>query len=180
MSNYDAISRAERNYLSPRFLEQANNQILSYFKKRENSWGSIKEVEVPISLVKENYVLSGRVDLLEGKDGKYEIIDFKTEKKPDLFKDKDKIDKTRKQLEIYAHILEERYGYEISKLKVYYTSEELSNPIIEFKKDKHSIQNTIKYFDHIVNKIENKEFSSKPEDNNIGRNSDIRYYLKML
>ena len=180
MSNYDAISRAERNYLSPRFLEQANNQILSYFKKREYSWGSIKEVEVPISLVKENYVLSGRVDLLEGKDGKYEIIDFKTEKKPDLFKDKDKIDKTRKQLEIYAHILEERYGYEISKLKIYYTSEELSNPIIEFKKDKHSIQNTIKYFDHIVNKIENKEFSSKPEDNNIGQNSDIRYYLKML
>lgn len=180
MSNYDAISRAERNYLSQRFLDTANKQILNYFEKREYNWRSVKEVEIPISLVKDNYVLSGKIDLLEGKDGKYEIIDFKTEKKPDLFKDKHRIDKTRKQLEIYAHILEERYGYEIDKLKIYYTSEESSNPIIEFKKDDKSIKKTMAYFDDIVSKIENKEFSSKPEDNNISRNSDIRYYLKML
>lgn len=182
MSNYDAISRAEKNYLSPRFLETAYEQIVSYYEKREGQWGIIKEAEIPISIVKEDYILSGKIDLLQGSDGKYEIIDFKTEKKPDIFNkdEKIKLERSRRQLEVYAHILEERYGYEITNLKIYYTSEKNSNPIIEFKKDKDSINKTIKYFDDIVKKIENKEFSVNPKDNNINRNSDLRYYLKMV
>lgn len=180
MSNYDAISRAERNFLSPRFLETAFDQIVSYYEKRSGEWGMLKEAEIPISIVKKDYILSGKIDLLQGQDGKYEIIDFKTEKKPDIFKEKKRLDRSRKQLELYAHILEERYGYEITKLKIYYTSEKNTNPIIEFKKDKESINKTISYFDEIVNKIENKEFSTNLEDNNISRNSDLRYYLKIV
>ncbi len=180
MSNYDAISRAERNYLSPRFLETAYEQIVSYYEKREGQWGIIKEAEIPISIVKKNYILSGKIDLLQGSDGKYEIIDFKTEKKPDMFKERERLERSKRQLEVYAHILEERYGYEITKLKIYYTSEKNTNPIIEFKKDKDAINKTIKYFDDIVKKIEDKEFSKDPKDNNINRNSDLRYYFKMV
>lgn len=180
MINYDSISRAEKNYLSPRFLNEAYQQILSYYEKRESNWESIKEAEIPISIVKENYILTGKVDLLQSENGEYEIIDFKTEKKPDIFKEKERIEKSKMQLEIYAYILEERYGLNISKLKIYYTSEQNSNPIIEFKKDNKSIHETIKYFDNIIKKIENKEFDNSPEKNRINRNSDLRYYLKIV
>lgn len=178
MINYDTISRREKKYLSPQFIETAYNQVLSYFEKRESQWGKIQEAEVPVSLVKENYILSGKIDLIQGENNTYEIIDFKTEKKPDLFRDKDKIDVARRQLEVYAHILQERYGYEISKLKLYYTSETNSNPIIEFNKNDFSINKTIEIFTGVVKQIEEKEFSGKAKDRNLCKNCDLRYYCR--
>jgi DNA helicase-2/ATP-dependent DNA helicase PcrA len=110
MINYETISRREKKYLSPRFLETAYEQVISYYEKRESQWGSIKEAEVRVSLVKKDYILTGKVDLIQGENNTYEIVDFKTEKKPDLFKDSEKIEVSRRQLEVYAHILKEKYG----------------------------------------------------------------------
>lgn len=176
--NYETISRREKKYLSPRFLETAYNQILSYYEKRQSQWSNIKEAEVPVSLVKEKYILSGKIDLVQGTGDTYEIIDFKTEKKPDMVTDFEKIEKAKRQLEVYAHILSERYGYEISKLKIYYTSEMNSNPIIEFKKDNYSINKTIERFGQVVQNIEDKEFAAKAKDTRICKNCDLRFYCK--
>jgi DNA helicase-2/ATP-dependent DNA helicase PcrA len=178
MINYETISRREKKYLSPRFLETAYEQVLSYFEKRQSQWGMIREAEVPVSLVKDKYILSGKIDLIQGANNTYEIVDFKTEKKPDIFADSDKIEVSRRQLEVYAHILKERYGYEISKLKLYYTSETNSNPIIEFKKDDYSINKTIDGFSSVVNQIEDKQFGGKAKDAKICRNCDLRFYCK--
>ena len=178
MINYETISRREKKYLSPRFLETAYEQVLSYYEKRQSQWGMIREAEVPVSLVKDKYILSGKIDLIQGENNTYEILDFKTEKKPDLIKDIEKIEISRRQLEVYAHILKERYGYEISKLKIYYTSEMNSNPIIEFNKDDYSISKTIERFNGVVNQIEEKQFSGKAKDTKICKNCDLRYYCK--
>ena len=176
--NYETISRREKKYLSPRFIETAYKQVLSYFENRESQWGLIREAEVPVSLVKDNYILSGKIDLIQGENDTYEIVDFKTEKKPDLFNEPEKIEVSRRQLEVYAHILNERYGYEISKLKIYYTSELDSNPIIEFTKDDYSINKTIEGFTNVVNQIETNQFGGKAKDVRICRNCDMRYYCK--
>jgi DNA helicase-2/ATP-dependent DNA helicase PcrA len=176
--NYETISRREKKYLSPRFLDTAYEQVLSYFEKRESQWGMIREAEVPVSIVKDKYILSGKIDLIQGNNNTYEIVDFKTEKKPDLFADAEKIEVSRRQLEVYAHILKERYGYEISKLKIYYTSETNSNPIIEFKKDEYSIKKTIDRFSSVVTQLEDKQFGGKAKDAKICKNCDLRFYCK--
>lgn len=176
--NYETISRREKKYLSPRFLETAYKQVLHYFENKQSQWGMIREAEVPVSLVKDDYILSGKIDLIQGENDTYEIVDFKTEKKPDLFSEKEKIEMSRRQLEVYAHILNERYGYEISKLKIYYTSEIDSNPIIEFKKDDYSITKTIEGFTEVVHQIEDNQFGGKAKDVRICRNCDLRYYCK--
>ncbi|MDX9691265.1 MAG: PD-(D/E)XK nuclease family protein, partial [Acholeplasmataceae bacterium] len=178
MINYETISRREKKYLSPRFLETAYDQVLSYFDRRQSQWGMIREAEVPVSLVKDKYILSGKIDLIQGENNTYEIVDFKTEKKPDMFADAHKIEVSRRQLEVYAHILKERYGYEISKLKIYYTSEMNSNPIIEFKKDDYSVNKTIERFSSVVSQIEDKQFGGKAKDAKICKNCDLRFYCK--
>ena len=53
-----------------------------------------------------------------------EIIDFKSEKKPDLVKEAEKIDRYKKQLQVYAHLVEQNTGKKVKKLHLYYTGEE--------------------------------------------------------
>jgi len=70
---------------------------------------------------------------------------FKSEKKVDVNnpKDREKLDRYRRQLEVYAHIVQERTGLEVSKTHLYYTSEEAGSPYITFAQDARSIQKTI-------------------------------------
>ena len=124
----------------------------------KEDWDNLRETEVEVSLVKDAYLLKGHVDLIRGEDGTLEIIDFKSEKKPDLFSEQEKVARYRRQLEVYAHIIEERTGQEISKLHLYYTGEDDSNPYVSFDKDARSINQTMEAFDGIVARIENKDF----------------------
>ena len=40
-----------------------------------------------MKVIKQNYILNGVVDLIEGSGQTVEIVDFKSEKKPDIFKE---------------------------------------------------------------------------------------------
>ncbi len=67
----------------------------------------------------------------------------------------------RRQLEIYAHLVEERTGHVVSKMHLYYPKEENSSPYVTFKSNKDNIQHTISVFDEVVNKIETKNYDMK-------------------
>jgi DNA helicase-2/ATP-dependent DNA helicase PcrA len=108
--------------------------------------------------VKDQYVLSGSVDLIKGEGNTVEIIDFKSERKPNMEKDRDRIQHHQRQLEIYAYLVEQRTGYEVSKMHLYFTGEITGLPNISFKKNNAAIESTIDTFDNIVARIENKDF----------------------
>lgn len=177
-NNYNSLVKKERAYLGEAQKNVALNQVKRYVKRQEGQWDRIQNAEVEVSLVKENYILEGTVDLIQGQGDTVEIIDFKSEKKPDIFKDREKIERYRKQLEVYSHIIEERTGKKVSKLHLYYTGELEGVPTISFPKQKDSIDNTIKDFDNIVCKIQNKDFSKKSQSEVICSNCDMRFYCK--
>jgi ATP-dependent DNA helicase UvrD/PcrA len=60
------------------------------------------ETEVDVSVEKDGYILTGKVDLLMGGDGKLEILDFKTSERVN---DPELIAAYERQLCTYAHIL---------------------------------------------------------------------------
>lgn len=178
INNYNSLVKREHAYLAEPQKAAALKQVLMYAENQKNNWDKIKDAEVEVSLVKPDYILNGTVDLIEGKDNTVELVDFKSEKKPDLDKDRDKIEQYRKQLEVYAHIVQERTGYEISKLHLYYTGEMNGVPRISFDKNKESIEKTINEFDKVVCKIKNKDFSQKSKSNTLCQNCDMRFYCK--
>lgn len=177
-NNYISIVKKERAYLAQPQKDAALKQVLLYAENQKDNWDKIKEAEVEVSLVKKDYILNGTVDLIQGKGNTVELVDFKSEKKPDLQRDREKIEQYRKQLEVYAHIVQERTGYQISKLHLYYTGEMNGVPRISFDKKKESIDKTIKEFDAVVCKIKNKEFKEKSKSNKICQNCDMRFYCK--
>ena len=85
-----------------------------------------------MSLVRPDYIIEGKVDLITGKDNTVEIVDFKSEQNSDINTDIERIEHYRRQLNIYAYLVEQRTGNKVSKMHLYYTGEENSNPKITF------------------------------------------------
>jgi DNA helicase-2/ATP-dependent DNA helicase PcrA len=173
-ANYATISQREHYYLGTNQLQTAYNQVLAYAEARKGTWDKIKDCEVPISLVKDDYILTGKVDLIEGKDNTVDIVDFKTEKKPNIFEQPKKVERVKEQLEVYAYILEQRYGMKVGRMIAYYTSETDGSPTIPFEKDEKKIKATIDGFDRIVGSIEKREYCSFSEDRKLCDECDMR------
>lgn len=175
-TNYQYLSKRERVYLADSTKNAALKQVEKYVDKQQNDWSKIQEAEVDVSLVKDNYILKGTIDLIKGEGDSVELIDFKAEKKPNLEENREAIDRYKKQLEVYAHLVEERTNYSVSKMHIYYTGEENSNPYVTFNKDSSVINHTIKSFDAIVERIERHDYTIKERPKKHCGNCDMRFY----
>ncbi|MBP6817773.1 MAG: ATP-dependent helicase [Ferrovibrio sp.] len=175
-TNYALLSKKERVYLAPSSQQAALNQVLRYYEREQGRWHRIKEAEVEISLVKDQYILKGNVDLIRGERDTVEIVDFKSEKKPDLEKDRERLKQYQRQLEVYAHLVEERTGQTVSRMHLYYTGEEGGNPYVSFNKDDRAIGKTIARFDEIVGRIEGQDFRIQARPTRLCTDCDMRAY----
>lgn len=161
--NYTYLSRVERTYLAPAQQKSALGQVQRYVARQDGKWERIKQAEVDVSLVKPEYIVGGTIDLIRGEGGTVEIVDFKSEKKPDLYSTskwhRDRIERYRRQLHLYAHLVHERTGETVSKMHVYYTGEEDSNPQLSWDYSPTAVEATMEVFDETVHKIRAREYS---------------------
>lgn len=175
-ANYAMLSKKERVYLAPSSQQAALMHVMRYYERENGNWDRIKEAEVEISLVKDQYILKGSVDLIRGEHDTVEIIDFKSEKKPDMEKDRDRLRQYQSQLEVYAHLVEERTGQKVSRMHLYYTGEDGGNPFVSFSKDDRAIGKTIARFDDIVARIERQDYGLSARPAKLCQNCDMRAY----
>lgn len=177
-TNYAYLTRRERVYLSPPIKQLALEHVLRYAQRTAGKWAHIRESEVDVSLVKDDYILAGKIDLIQGEGDTVEVVDFKSERKLDVNdpKDRAKLNQYRRQLEVYAHIIEERTGLVVSRTHLYYTSEEGGNPYISFDKNSRSVDRTIAVFDQVVHRIEAKDFAIPERPAKACSTCDLRYY----
>lgn len=175
-ANYAMLSKKERVYLAPSSQQAALLHVLRYYERENGNWDRIKEAEVEISLVKDQYILKGSVDLIRGENDTVEIIDFKSEKKPDMEKDRERLRQYQHQLEVYAHLVEERTGQKVSRMHLYYTGEDGGNPYVSFTKDDRAIGKTIARFDDIVARIERQDYRMAARPAKLCQSCDMRAY----
>lgn len=175
-ANYAMLSKKERVYLAPSSQQAALQHVMRYFERENGHWDRIKEAEVEISLIKDQYILKGSVDLIRGEHDTVEIIDFKSEKKPDMEKDRDRLRQYQHQLEVYAHLVEERTGQKVSRMHLYYTGEDGGNPYVSFTKDDRAIGKTIARFDDIVARIERQDYQIAVRPAKLCQSCDMRAY----
>ena len=162
-ANYRSLSKATRTYLAQGALGAVADHVLRYVERAGRDWSAIEEAELRVALVKEDYILTGTIDLLRGKDNTVEIVDFKTERKPDVNspEDREKLDRYRRQLEIYAHIVEERYQRTVSRMHLYYTGTKDGNPYVSYDFERKKIEKTVTAIGSVVKRIEDKDFSTR-------------------
>jgi DNA helicase-2/ATP-dependent DNA helicase PcrA len=155
-------------------------QVKSYVKRQQNSWDRIKEAEVDVSLVKDEYILRGKIDLVRGESETIEIVDFKTGKKPDVNNPEDRkvLDRYRRQLEIYGHLVKHRYGIDVNKMHVYYTQEKEGIPTISWNYSDQTVDKSVREFGAIVHKIESNNYNMDAikKTKKLCENCDMQFY----
>ena len=174
--NYQSLVLTEHSYLAPAAKAAALRYVGNYFNNAQEMWSNIREAEVRLSYPTENYILNGQVDMLKGKGDTVEIIDFKTGDKPSKMTDAMLV-MYEKQLQVYAHLVEQKYGVEVSKMKLYYLSAAV-DPIITFEKNDEKINCMLDEFTDVVKKIEAHDYSGRTKDTAICKDCDMRYYCK--
>lgn len=181
-TNYQLLVKQLHSYLAEAQRKAILHQVLNYRNQNTGLWDKIKEAEVDVSLVKEDYILKGKIDLVESENGMVELVDFKSGEKPDVnttdeYK-RNMLKQYRRQLEIYAYLIEERYGLQVNAMHLYYPKEENGNPRISYRYQRQNIENTITAFDEVVKKIKKKDFSMEGHKRNEKHCSDcdLRFY----
>ena len=179
-SNYTSLSLAMKTYLDETRRESALKQVKRYFERNSGAFGALVAAEYDVSIPTETYILRGVIDLVRGEGDTVEIVDFKTDRKPNVnsAEDRQRIQNYHRQLEVYAHIVEEKFGKKVSKLHLYYTRAENESPYVSWDYSTASVQKTLRGFDETVAKIESYKFSNK----NVKMckatcdNCDLRYF----
>lgn len=177
-TNYTSLSKSERTYLAEPQKNAALKQVLQYAERQAGLWNTIKDAEVDVSLVKPDYIIEGKIDLIKGEGDTVELVDFKSEKKPDIFKEAERLEHYRRQLQVYAHLVEERTGQKVSKMHLYYTGEDGGVPTISYPYQKTAIDATIQAFDDTVHKILRKEYGERASSQKTCSECDFRFFCE--
>jgi DNA helicase-2/ATP-dependent DNA helicase PcrA len=170
------LARADVRPIGPKAKEAAFNQVMNYFRQNQDEMRRVIQTEVDVSVEKDGYILSGKVDLLLGGDGKFEILDFKTAEKPN--NSPELLASYERQLCTYAHILERRYGKRPERLLLYWTAEpQKQNALMEFLYRPELVEEAGRFFDVVVAKIQAKDFRVlKPPERKICKECDLKTY----
>ena len=175
-NNYINLSKREQTYLAKPVQDAALKQVMKYAEKQHSDWDRVMEAEVEVSHVEPEYILKGKIDLIRGEAGTIEIVDFKSEKKPDMEQNHESIERYHKQLQLYAYIVEQKYKISVSKMHLYYTGETDGVPTISFENRASEMARTMISLDKTMQKIRCKDFTSRTTVNKMCRNCDIRHY----
>ena len=174
--NYANLSHKERVYLAPQIRDVAFDHVLRYMERKNGHWEDIRETEVDVSLVKDDYILTGKIDLVQGEGDTVEIVDFKSTPKPNQYAEKHILERYKRQLEIYAHLVEQRYGLKVSVMNLYYTGETSGVPIYRFPYKSESVDATIAEVDKLVGCIEGKCFDVASRPDKLCKECDLKSY----
>jgi len=160
--NYTSLSHSLKAYLDDVRQDAALKQIIRYYERNNTTFSNIIASEYDVSIPTDTYILRGVIDLLRGEGDTVEVVDFKSDEKPNLF-DKEamiRVNNYRRQLEVYSHIVEEKFGKKVSKMHLYYTRTENENPYVSWGYNPESIHATMSAFDQVVARIEAHQFSN--------------------
>jgi DNA helicase-2/ATP-dependent DNA helicase PcrA len=156
--------------------ESAFRQVMNYFLQNQAEMQRVIETEVDVSVEKDDYILTGKIDLLMGEDGRLELLDFKTSEKPSG--SPELLNTYERQLCTYAHILEMRHGKRPERLLLYWTAEpRKEDALMEFPFRPELVAEAAKHFDSVVAKIHARDFNVPiPPERKICKECDIRSY----
>lgn len=174
--NYANMSESEHIYLAEPQRLAALAQVQNYVERQNGDWSQIKQAEVDVSLVKPDYILEGTIDLTRGQNDTVEIVDFKSTRKPDLVFESETLEKYRRQLHVYAHLVEQRTGEKVSKLHVYYTGETEGIPTVSWNHSPTAVEATIAAFDEVAHKILARDFNHCTEKLKTCKDCDFRTF----
>ena len=159
--NYVTLLMAYDCKLSASEKQYAKQQIYRYIEYIEDRWERLCGVEQSISLLRDDYILAGQIDLLaESRDHSgVEVVDFKSGARP--FSEQNMRGREefyRRQLYFYAHLLKERCNKKVNGMHLYYSGTEDADPLVSFAPDDDYEQDVLTGVDATARRIMADDF----------------------
>lgn len=173
--NYLRMQEQTGYFLTDEQRENALQQVIRYYHHRKEELGRVWRAEEEINLVLPEYILQGVIDLIEGQGDTVEIVDYKTGPKPDIEGHPERVEHYRKQLEIYAYLIEKRYGKKVQRMHLYYTNCQDGDPLITFEWARGAIDRTVAEITETIRNIENKNFEGTATNSYACTCCDMRF-----
>ncbi len=173
--NYKSMQEQTGYFLTDEQRENALQQVMRYYHHRKEELGRVWKAEEEIFLVLPDHILQGVIDLIEGQGDTVEIVDYKTGPKPDVEGYPERVEHYRKQLEVYAYLVEKRYGKKVRRMHLYYTNCEDGGPLITFEWSRAAIDRTVAEISETIRNIESKKFDGKATNSYACVYCDMRY-----
>lgn len=155
--------------------EKAFTQVYNYFKQNRREIQQAFKIEQEISIEEDEYILTGRIDLLMKRNDQLHLLDFKVGPRPKP--DDERLIDYERQLCIYAHALERRYQQRPERLFLYWTEEPLrEDALMEIRYRPDVVQQVSHSFARTVQKVQQKDFriTTIPEQH-VCRSCDIQH-----
>ena len=180
-ANYEKLSRTDLAYLSEASRKTAFSQVMHYVHLQGNDWSGIAMAEAEVNLVRDEYILEGKIDLVRIRDGETEIIDFKSGTKPNMniSSDRERLENCRRQVNVYAYLAVHALGLKVARMKLYYTGEEWNVPEIVYPYDESRAEEVVKGFDAVVSKIQEIDFEHRTGDLEACGECVFRYWCSL-
>lgn len=154
--------------------QSALDHVLNYVHGNWDQMPRVIETEVDVSLEKDEFILTGAIDLVRGNDDSLELLDFKAQKRPP---DGDpSIEGYYQQLCIYAHIVQQRRGRRPDRLLLYWTGEPTrEKALMEFDYNPADVADAVAHFSEVVTKVQREEFAVEvPPASDVCKECDFR------
>lgn len=155
--------------------ENAYMQVWNYVRQNLTEMQHILEIEVDVTIEKDDYILTGRIDVLRERNGILELLDFKTDYRPEP--EAVKLTDYERQLCIYASALEKRYHKRPERLNIYWTKEQRrEDAIMTFSYSSAMVERVGHSIDGVAADIKAKKFevTTKPEQG-VCRTCDMQH-----
>ena len=177
INNYRSMEEKTGYHLDESQLKNALGHILRYYRNRKDELYKAYKAEDEIELILPEFILQGIIDLVEydREEDVIDIVDYKTGPKPDIRRDSHSTDHYRRQLEIYAYLIGEKYKKPVRQMKLYYTSVNEGDPYIVFDCKKFNIDRTIEEITRTIRNIESKKFDGSVSNNYACSFCDMKY-----
>ena len=174
--NFRHLSKKDVRPIGGKAKQAALRHVINYFNNNRSEMTRVVETEVDVSLEKDDYILTGAVDLLLADDGSLEVLDFKSQARPP---DGAPVVRTYyQQLCIYAHILEHRRGRQPDRLLLYWTGEPTrERALMTFDYRPEDVADAVAHFDSVVAEVQAQHFDVVvPPDRTICKECDFRSF----
>ncbi|MBQ7069385.1 MAG: UvrD-helicase domain-containing protein [Synergistaceae bacterium] len=131
-----------------------------------------------INLVRDDYVIKGKIDSISVQDGKAEITSIKEGTKPNINinSDRNRLENYIRELNLYAYSVEQTFGLKVENIKIHYSGENENNSEVVYKYDDNKAGEVIKNIDDIAEKIIKRDFDLKTSDSENCKDCNFKFF----
>ena len=153
--NYEGLKKSEGFFLDEDILENGLFQVKDYFKNAIDIYSKAIDVEKELFVLRKDYLIEGKLDLIiENEDG-IKIIDFKTGSNE---LDEENLKSYINQIKLYCYLLKMNTDKNVMGGQIYFVKNRKKIEVPYTVGDEVQI---LEDFDFITDKIKKREFSEK-------------------